>query len=120
MNAGLEILTMLDEDGYMGPNGKIMQIHKDFVGMLNELNETTCKGLLREAGGMGLMVAVTPLDGTKDKQIALLKALFKNGLIAFGCGSDPYRLRFLIPAIIAKEDIAVAKKIIEKSVLELA
>lgn len=120
MSAGLEILTMLDEEGYMGPNGKVMQIHKDFVGMLNELNETTCKGLLREAGGMGLMVAVTPLDGTKDKQIALLKSLFKNGLICFGCGSDPYRIRFLIPAIVTKDDISTAKKIIEKSVLELA
>ncbi len=120
LSAGLEILNMLDDEGYLGPKGKIMDIHRNFVGMLNELNETTCKGLLREAGGMGLMVAVTPLDGTKDKQLALLKTLFKNGLIAFGCGSDPYRARFLLPAILSPEDIQVAKKIIEKSVLELA
>ena len=120
MSAGLEILNMLDEGGYMGPQGKVAQIHRDFVGMLNELNESTCKGLLREAGGLGLMVAVTPLDGTKEKQIALLKSLFKNGLICFGCGSDPYRMRFLIPAIITPSDIQVAKKLIEKSVLELA
>lgn len=120
LSAGLEILNMLESDGYLGPNGKIMQIHKDFVGMLNELNETTCKGLLREAGGMGLMVAVTPLDGSKEKQLALLKTLFKNGLICFGCGSDPYRARFLLPAIITSADIQAAKTIIEKSVLELA
>jgi len=60
MRAGLEILGMLENDGYLGPNGKVMQIHNEFVGMLNDLNATTCKGLLREAGGMGLMVAVTP------------------------------------------------------------
>lgn len=120
LTAGLEILNMLESDGYLGSNGKVMQIHNDFVGMLNELNTTTCKGLLQEAGGMGLMVAVTALDGTKDKQLALLKTLFKNGLICFGCGSDPYRIRFLIPAIVTKEDIQAAKKIIEKSVLELA
>lgn len=120
LSAGLEILNMLDNDGYLGPKGKIMEIHNNFVGMLNELNETSCKGLLREAGGMGLMVAVTPLDGTKEKQLALLKTLFKNGLIAFGCGSDPYRARFLLPAILSSQDIQVAKKIIEKSVLELA
>lgn len=120
LKAGAEILRMLEEENYMGPEGKVMQIHKDFVGMLNELNETSCKGLLREAGGMGLMVAVTPLDGTKEKQIALLKTLFKNGLICFGCGSHPYRVRFLIPAIVTPKDIDVAKKIIEKSVLELA
>lgn len=120
MRAGLEILNIMDQEGYMGPNGKVMKIHKDFVGMLNELNETTCKGLLRDAGGMGLMVAVTPLDGTKDKQGALLKTLFKNGLICFGCGSNPYRIRFLLPAILSSADIAVAKKVIEKSVQELA
>lgn len=120
LSAGMEILDMLEKDGYLGPNGKVMQIHKDFVGMLNELNETSCKGLLREAGGMGLMIAVTPLDGTKDKQLALLKTLFKNGLICFGCGSDPYRVRFLLPAITTAQDIQAAKKIIEKSVQELA
>lgn len=118
--AGNEILRILEEEGYMGPEGKVQKIHNEFVGMLNELNETTCKGLLREAGGLGLMVAVTPLDGSKDKQLALLKKLFKNNLIAFGCGHDPYRLRFLIPAVITSADIQVAKKIIEKSILELA
>ena len=118
--AGLEILNMMEAEGYMGPNGKVMAIHKEFVGMLNELNEGSCKGLLREAGGLGLMVAVTPLDGSKDKQNALLKLLYKNGLICFGCGSDPYRIRFLLPAILTSKDIGVAKKIIEKSVLELA
>ncbi len=120
MRAGLEILTMLDEDGYMGANGRIMKIHHDFVNMLNTLNETTCKGLLREAGGMGLMVAVTALDGTKEKQTALLKKLFQNGLICFGCGSDPYRIRFLVPAIVTAQDIEVARTVLEKSVLELA
>ncbi len=120
LRAGLEIFRMLEEDGYMGPSGKVMQIHNDFVGMLNDLNETSCKGLLREAGGMGLMVAVTPLDGSKDKQGQLLKSLFKSGLICFGCGSDPFRIRFLLPAILTSADIAVAKKILEKSILECA
>lgn len=120
LRAGSEILRMMEEENYLGPNGRVMEIHRDFVGMLNQLNETTCKGLLREAGGMGLMVAVTPLDGSKDKQTALLKTLFKNGLICFGCGSNPYRIRFLIPAIVTKQDIEVARGIIEKSILELA
>ncbi len=120
LRAGLEIMRMLEEDNYLGPQGRVMEIHREFVGMLNDLNENSCKGLLREAGGMGLMVAVTPLDGSKEKQLALLKTLFKNGLICFGCGSDPYRIRFLIPAIMTGADIEVAKKIIEKSVLELA
>lgn len=117
--AGLKVLEIL-EQGHMGPEGKIQKIHNSFVKMLNQLNETSCKGLLQEAGGLGLMVAVTPLDGSKEKVMALLKALFNNGLMSFSCGRGPYRLRFLIPAVMTEADIEVAKTIIEKSVLELA
>lgn len=120
LTAGIEILNILENENYMGPTGKIQRIHDEFVGMLRRLNETTCKGLLKDAGGLGLMVAVTPFDGSKEKQGQLLKSLFKNGLMTFGCGRGPYRIRFLIPAVLTSEDIKVAEKIIEKSVLELA
>ncbi len=118
--AGLEALRMITEEGYLGPSGKIAKIHNDFVGMLNRLNETTCKGLLREAGGLGLMVAVTPLDGSKDNVTKLLYQLYKNGMIAFSCGRDPYRLRFLLPAVMETKDIELAGQILEKSILEMA
>jgi acetylornithine/N-succinyldiaminopimelate aminotransferase len=117
LTAGMEILDILQE-GYLGPQGKIIQIHNKFISMLNGLNATTCKGLLTDAGGMGLMVAVTPYDGKKEKVDALLKRMFENGLVAFSCGKDPVRIRFLIPAIIQDADIEVAKQIIEKSVLQ--
>lgn len=119
LSAGLEIMNILDKENYMGPNGKIMQIHNEFVGMLNRLNETSCKGQLRDAGGMGLMVAVTPLDGSKEKVEKLMHTLFKNGLICFTCGRGTYRLRFLLPAVLTSADIVVAEKIIEKSILEM-
>jgi acetylornithine/N-succinyldiaminopimelate aminotransferase len=115
---GSEILRILTEEGYLGPDGKIDQIHKSFVGMLNDLNEGSCRGLLTEAGGLGLMVAVTPYDGSKQKTEDLIKRLFKNNLIAFSCGKDPYRIRFLIPAVMEQSHIQLAKKIIEKSILE--
>ena len=65
------------------------------------------------------MVAVTPLDGSKDKVNKLLQVLYKNGMIAFSCGRDPYRLRFLLPAILQEADIEAASKILEKSILEM-
>ena len=117
--AGCEVLRLLEEGTYFGPNGKIQQIHQDFIAMLNELNNTSCKGLLREAGGLGLMASVIPLDGSKDKVNQLLKVLFKNGLIAFSCGKSPVKLRFLLPLVLEKRDIGVAKGIIEKSILEM-
>lgn len=120
LTAGLRILEELDSDEYMGSNGRVQKIHQAFVQMLNDLNQTTCKGQLKEAGGLGLMVAVTPLDGSKEKVGALLNKLYDNGLIAFNCGRGPFRLRFLLPVVMTEDDVAVAKRIIEKSILELA
>lgn len=117
--AGIESLNMITQDGYLGPNGKIQKIHNEFIAMLNDLNETSCKGLVREAGGMGLMIAFTPLDGGKDTVNTLLQKFYANGMIAFSCGSNPYRVRFLVPAVMKSQDIQVAKKIIEKSILEM-
>lgn len=117
--AGITSLEILTKEGYLGADGKIQKLHRSFVGMLNRLNETTCKGQLIEAGGMGLMIAVTPLDGSKDKVNKLLQVLFKNGMIAFSCGRDPYRLRFLLPAVMTEADVALASQILEKSIHEM-
>jgi acetylornithine/N-succinyldiaminopimelate aminotransferase len=117
--AGIASLEILTKEGYLGADGKIQKLHRSFVAMLNRLNETTCKGQLIEAGGMGLMVAVTPLDGSKDKVNKLLQALYKNGMIAFSCGRDPYRLRFLLPTVMTDADVQLAGQILEKSIHEM-
>ena len=117
MAAGLEILNMLEE-GYLGPNGRIQQIHSRFIQGLNQLNVGTCRDLVRDAGGMGLMIAFTPFDGKKEQVEAVVKKLFRNGLIAFSCGKDPVRIRFLVPAIIQDMEIDLALQIVEKTILE--
>lgn len=117
MTAGLEIIEMLEE-GYLGSNGRIAKIHEKFIQGLGELNAGTCQNLARDAGGMGLMIAFTPFDGKKEQVEALIKKLFNNGLIAFSCGKDPVRIRFLVPAVIQDHEIDLALQIVEKSILE--
>lgn len=118
MTTGMAMLDMLVNEGYLGANGRIMQIHHRFVGGLNRLNETTCKGKVQDAGGLGLMVAFTPFEGTKEQADVFLKKLYNNGVIGFGCGKGPFRARFLIPACIQDQDIDLALSIIEKTILE--
>ncbi len=115
--AGLEMLNMLEE-GFVGPTGRIHQIHKRFIDGINRLNETTCKGIAQDAGGLGLMIAFTPLDGKKEAVNAFLMKLFHNGVMAFPCGKDPVRARFLVPAIIQDHEIDLALKVIEKTLIE--
>lgn len=117
MTAGLEILEILEE-GYLGPNGRILKIHNYFIDGLNNLNKGSCKNLVQEAGGMGLMIAFTPFEGKKEQIEILIKKLFKNGLIAFSCGKDPVRIRFLVPAIIQDQEIDLALQVLEKTMLE--
>lgn len=118
LTAGMEILRIITEEGYLGPDGRIMDIHRKFISKLNVLNETTCKGLVQDAGGMGLMIAFTPFEGKKEQVDLLLKRLFNNGMVAFNCGKDPVRIRLLVPAVTTDKDIDLAIKIIEKSMLE--
>lgn len=118
MMTGMAMLDILTQEGYLGPKGRIMEIHLRFVNGLNKLGETTCKGKISDAGGMGLMMAFTPFEGKKEQADAFLKKLFNNGVIAFPCGKDPIRARFLVPAIIQNEDIDLALQVIEKTILE--
>jgi 4-aminobutyrate aminotransferase-like enzyme len=117
MTAGLEIINILEE-GFIGPNGRIHQIYNRFVDGLNHLAATTCKGLLHDAEGMGLMIAFTPFDGKKEQVEALVKKLFNNGIIAFSCGKDPVRIRLLVPAIILDQEIDLALEIIGQTLKE--
>ena len=117
LSSGLEILNILEE-GYVGPNGRILKIHKKFTDGLNDLNKSTCKGLTQDAGGMGLMIAFTAFEGKKEQAEQLIKTLYKNGIISFSCGKDPVRIRFLVPAIIQDHEIDLALSVIEKSIQE--
>lgn len=118
MTTGMAMIDMLVNEGYLGKKGRIQQIHQRFIEGLNKLGETTCKGKISDAGGLGLMLAFTPFDGKKEQVDAFLKKLFQNGVIGFPCGKDPVRARFLVPAIIQNEDIDLALQVIEKTILE--
>lgn len=118
LSAGAKVLEVL-ESGYMGPQGRVMEIHHKFVNLLKELSEGSCQGLISEVEGMGLMVAFTPLQGTRENMIQFVKKLFENGVMCFGCGANPYRARFLLPAVLEDQHFTELKQIIEKTLLEL-
>lgn len=118
MTTGMAIIDELVNGNYLGKSGRVLQIHKRFLDGFNRLNDTTCKGKINDAGGMGLMMAFTPFEGKKEQVDAFLKKLYQNGVIGFPCGKGPVRARFLIPAIIQDEDIDLALQVIEKTILE--
>ncbi|MCB9073682.1 MAG: aminotransferase class III-fold pyridoxal phosphate-dependent enzyme [Bdellovibrionaceae bacterium] len=119
LSAGSAILDEMSKNNYFGPEGKVQKIHNEFISQLRGLCEGNCKGLLEDPDGMGLMVAVTPFSGDAEKVNKLVKTLFKNGLLTYTCGKKPLRLRFLVPAVITKEEIAEAVSILGASIHEV-
>ena len=94
LRSGTTIMKEMKEQGYFGKNGKVHNIYVEFVEELKKLCEGSCRGLLKDPEGLGLMVAVTPFDGDRNKIIKLLHNMYESGFMAFGCGKDPFRLRF--------------------------
>jgi acetylornithine/N-succinyldiaminopimelate aminotransferase len=113
-----KLLGLEGGEKYFGPEGKIQVIHKQFMAMLKDLQEGPCHGLIKDFGGLGLMIAMTPYDGSKEKVMKLLQVLFKNGMVSFSCGHDPYKVRFLLPLVLEPKHIKEAQSILEKSLKE--
>lgn len=116
--AACATLDYVETENCLGKNGKIQTINKQMIEGLKALSRGSCKKLISDIGGMGLMIAFTPLDGSKEKVLSLLKILYQNGLVTFSCGKDPYRLRFLCPVILNKEHIKLVLSVLEASLIQ--
>jgi acetylornithine aminotransferase len=66
--------------------------------------------------GEGAMIAFSPFDGAEATAKKLLNDLFEAGVIAFLCGANPTRVRFLPPvAAITDDQIDTACRILEQT-----
>ncbi len=120
IRAGTVILQDLIQKGYYGPDGKIVKIHNHFIKRLEEIQQRH-PDWIKGPWGIGAMLAFTPYNGETAKAIDLAKALFEDGVMSFIAGSNPTRIRFLIPAaVITEEDIDNATAILEKTLARLA
>jgi 4-aminobutyrate aminotransferase-like enzyme len=114
----LAILKSLTQEGYLGAEGKNMQLRNHFVSHLNRLAENYPK-LLTGPFGHGLMIAITPFQGVKKRVAQFAKALFEAGVIAFIAGENPTRLRFLLPAgSITFKDLDSVAQILEEVLIK--
>lgn len=119
IRAAIAITKSLVEEGFLGAQGKNMQIRKLFVDHLQRVADKY-PDKLEGPFGYGLMIACTPLKGEQKKVTAFAKALFEAGLITFVAGSQPTRLRFLIPAGgITQEDLEQAALIFEETLRQM-
>lgn len=117
IKASLAVLSNLLDGNYFGPSGKIQQLHEHFAKKLEALSKRH-PHLVQGPFGIGCMIAFTPYDGETKKATQFVHRLFDAGVLSFIAGSNPTRVRFLIPAgVVTFNDIDAVVKIIEKVLL---
>ena len=120
IHAGLAIVKEVLDGGYLGEDGKIMGFHKHFVGHLQRIAQQH-PAWLQGPFGLGTMIGFSVLDGSEKTAKEFLQQLFKNGVLAFGAGHTPSRIRFLIPVGgVTFADIDQVCQIIERTLSEIA
>ncbi len=117
IHAGKKIVNKLMHENYFGPEGKNMHLHQLMVGHLEKIgNRHPC--LIDGPFGLGVMIAFTPLGGHVVTVNEFVQKLFEAGVMSFVAGSDPTRVRFLIPFMnISDNDIAQAMQIVEDTLV---
>jgi acetylornithine/N-succinyldiaminopimelate aminotransferase len=118
IRAAQVMLDLLLAGRFYGPRGKIEQIQNEFIKKLTALSQKY-PFLIQGPFGVGCMIAFTPLDGTAEKAHRFVRELFDAGVVSFIAGTNPTRVRFLIPAgAITFEDIDKAMEIIESTLVQ--
>lgn len=120
IEAALVVLEELEQSGCFGPDGKNMQRHTYFAARLQELVRKH-PGKIAGPHGCGMMIALTPGDGSTKAANELVMALFDAGLMGFVAGSNPSRVRFLPPPVITtNEHIDAAIDILDQVLAKLS
>lgn len=114
IEASLAMLEEMEAFGCFGAEGRNMANHDYFAGHLKRLAEKY-PDKLAGPHGCGMMVALTPGDGSAEDAKRLVHSLYEAGLMSFVAGGNPSRVRFLPPPGVTTEahiDAAIA--ILEK------
>jgi acetylornithine/N-succinyldiaminopimelate aminotransferase len=119
INAAQYIISEIANGGYLGKDGKTEKMHNVFKSNLEGINKNHPEKL-EGPYGIGAMIGMTIFGGDLAKSKEFTKKLFTNGVLSFIAGSNPTRVRFLLPmGAVTEDDINKACIIIEKTLLEV-
>lgn len=119
MAVGARIIERLEREGYLGSEGRIAVLG----GRAERRYEALRKRLPRAVGprsGLGAMQAFVPFDGSAPLVEAVLRTAFEEGLLAHSAGSDPTKIRLLLPFNTTDEELEAGFTILEKAIRRVA
>jgi acetylornithine aminotransferase len=119
MAVGARIIERLEEQGYLGAEGRVAVLGRRIDRRFESLRKRMphCVG---PRYGIGAMQAFVPFDGSADVVQAVLKAAFEEGLILLGAGQSPSRIRMLPPLNTTDEELEACFAMLEKAMRRVA
>jgi 4-aminobutyrate aminotransferase-like enzyme len=114
MAVGARLLERLEEEGYLGADGRVAVLGQ----RLEHRFASLAKRLPRAVGtrsGIGAMHAFVPFDGRAEAARTVLRLAFEEGLLLFSAGSEPTRIRMLPPLNTTDEELEAAFTMLEKA-----
>ena len=119
MAVGTRIIERLEKEGYLGPDGRIAVLGRRAGRRIESLRRRMPRAVSQRTG-VGAMHAFVPFDGSAEVVSAVLKAAFEQGLMAFGAGSNPGKIRLLLPVNTTDEELESGFAILEKAMRHVA
>ena len=119
MAVGASIVERLEEEGYLGPEGRIAVLDRRVERRFEALRQRMPHAVGRRTG-IGTMQAFVAFDGSPELASAVLKTAFEEGLLAFSAGANPVRIRMLLPVNVTDEELEAGFAIFEKALQRVA
>jgi len=119
LHTGNTILKEIMNGGYFGKAGKIIKYSNRFQKKLEKLAQDMPQ-CVQGPFGLGAMIGFTYADGSPQQAVKFINKLYDNGVISFMAGSNPSRIRFLMPmGAVTNRDIDEVCAFIQNTIVEL-
>ena len=119
MAVGARIIERLESEGYLGPDGRIAVLGRRVERRFEALRKRMPRAVGQHSG-IGAMQGFVAFDGSAQLASAVLKAAYEEGLLAFTAGSNPTRIRMLLPVNTTDEELETGFTIFEKALRRVA
>ena len=119
MAVGTRIIERLEQDGYLGSEGRVAILARRVERRFQRLREKLPKAVGHNEG-IGAMHAFQPFDGTPEQVRAVLEAAFTEGAMLFSAGSPASRVRMLLPVNVTDEELEYGFSALERALIRVA
>ncbi len=115
MAIGARILERLESEGYLGPQGRIVELGHRIEAAFEAL-AVRLPGVVTGRSGVGAMQAFVPWQGEADRVSELIAICLEEGVLFQPTGSGPTKLRMLPPLNLTDEELDCAFASLERAI----